>query len=164
MFCNPTLTAEEFKQVHNGLCNLDMVVQRLEDSLHPDLFVKLRKAANEIRSGLKGAYDQDREVGDRKYNHYSAVREQRGLKSIWSIYDVESLSIAHPFVGAKQVVYKDHWGEKETVAEIKGFTWADLYVAADRCIRESNDSHHSFIERFNQSSINPEILFLYTGS
>jgi hypothetical protein len=39
-----------------------------------------------------------------------------------------------------------------------------LYVAADKLIRDSGDGHHIYIEDFKQSSIDPEILFVSTGS
>ena len=104
---------------------------------------------------------------DRKYDHFNTKAKELGLRSVWSIYEVESLEDAHPFGEGVEVAYvkdRDHWGDKTTSAEVKGNTWADLFVAADKCIRGSGDNHHIFIEDFTPSSINNKILFLHTGS
>jgi hypothetical protein len=52
MNCNPTLTAEEFKTIHNALWELDGVKQELESVLHKDLYIKLAQAASKIRQLL----------------------------------------------------------------------------------------------------------------
>lgn len=164
MNCNVTLTADEFKTIHNALCELDNVKAQLENVLNKDLFVKLVKASNGIRKGLEGAYEQESKAFDTKHEHYSQVKQELGLDSIWSIYEVDNLSDRHPFEGATQVVYKDHWGKGDIVVPVNGSTWAALYVAGNAAIRDSGDSHHVFIEQFKQSSINPQILFMTTGS
>lgn len=164
MYCSPTLTADEFKKVHNGLCTLDRLISRLEEVLHPSLYADLVKASNEIRRGMAGAYDQDHLAADRKHALREAFAKENQLKSIWSVMEVENFGDPHPYTKAKTLAYKDHWGEKEASVEIKGRTWGDLYKAADQCIQASEDEHHVFIEAFRQSSINPEILFLVTGS
>lgn len=164
MNCSPTLTPEEFKQVHNGLCNLENTLSRLEEVLNQDLFMRLRKAAGEIRRGMAGAYDQDHKASDRKYNLFKSFAEENELKSTWSVYEVENFGDPHPFTNATTLNYKDHWGEKEATVAIKGNSWGDLYKAADECVKLSGDSHHAFIEAFRQSSINKNVLFLVTGS
>jgi hypothetical protein len=161
MNCNPTLTAEEFKTVHNGLCDLDSVVHRLEDVLNPELYKLLAQARSQIRKGLEGAYDQDSEAFSRKSRHYEQVQKELGLRSIWSLYNVDNLSDRHSFENVTRVVYKDHWGNKEVACEINGATWAALYVAANACIRDSGDEHHVFIENFKQFG---DTLILSTGS
>ena len=165
MNCSPTLTAEEFKTIHNALCDLDSVTRHLEDVLKPELFVKLAKAARNIREGLEGAYEQDHQAFDRKSKHFDAVKDQLGLKhSEWSIYEVEDMNERHPFAGAGTVTYKDHWGDKPVSVAINGLTWNALWVAADACIRDSGDQHHVFIERLRPSKEDPTVLFLSTGS
>lgn len=153
MNCDVTLTAEEFKTIHNTLW-------QLQYGDKPDV----QACAEAIRSALKGAYIQEQDSFDRNSEHFRQVRKELGLKSTWSIYEVPNLSERHPFVGATKVVYKDHWGNRDIEVAINGSTWAALYVAADAAIRDSGDEHHSFIEEFKQSSINPEYLFLSTGS
>jgi hypothetical protein len=100
---------------------------------------------------------------DEKFDYYNQVREDLGLDAVWSIFEVENLSERHPFVGATKVIYRAY-GSGDHEVTIEGDTWKSLYIAADTLIRESGDGHHIFIEAFKQSSINPEILFVTTGS
>jgi hypothetical protein len=161
MNCAVTLTAEEFKTVHNALCGLDSVAQMLEDVLKPELYVKLAKAASEIRRGLAGAYAQESADFDRKHDLFDEARTELGCKSIWSVYDVEDLSTEHPFAGAKEILYKDHWGGKPVRVPLIGQRWLDLYIAADHAIAQSGDEHHIYIEHFEPAD---ELLILTTGS
>ncbi|NDB07825.1 MAG: hypothetical protein EBX97_03950, partial [Actinobacteria bacterium] len=78
---------------------------------------------------------------DHKYNHYDSVQKDLGLRSVWSIYEVENLNDRHPFEGADRIVYRDHWGDKPVSNSIFGLTWAALFRAADACIRDSGDAH-----------------------
>jgi hypothetical protein len=100
---------------------------------------------------------------DEKFDYYNQVRDELGLSAVWSIYEIDNLSDRHPFEGATKVIYRAYGSGDHEVA-INGTTWASLYIAADTLIRESGDNHHIFIEAFKQSSINPEILFVTTGS
>lgn len=165
MNCSPTLTAEEFKTIHNALCDLDNITRRLEDVLKPELYARLAKAASTIRDGLSGAYEQDNKAFSRKSRHFDDVKSQLGLRnSEWSVYEVEDMNDRHPFLGATRVVYKDHWGDKPVECVINGLTWAALYVAANACIRDSGDEHHVFIEQFRPSKDDAKTLILTTGS
>jgi len=165
MYCNPTLTAEEFKTVHNGLCDLESAIGRLEDVINPELFKKLAHGASEIRRGLKGAYEQDNTAADRKSDHYRDVGQQLGMDhSEWSVTEVDNLSDRHPYEGADRVVYKNHWGDKPVSCSINGSTWAALWIAANACIRDSGDRHHIYIECFRPDEQDPRSLVLSTGS
>lgn len=154
MNCNPTLTAEEFKVLHNTLWELGNV----NDATVKTLVERIRTVA------LKGAYEQDNQAFDRKFDHYSRIREELGLRTSWSIFEVDDLSQRHPFEGAQRVVYQDHWGDQPVTKSLNGATWAALYVAADAAIRDSGDDHHSFIESFRASPEDPTTLILSTGS
>jgi hypothetical protein len=165
MYCNPTITAEEFKTVHNGLCELESAIRRLEDVINPELFKSLARGASEIRRGLAGAYEQDNTEGDRKFKHYEDVGQQLGMtNSVWSIYKAGDLCDRHPYEDADRVVYKDHWGEKPVGCSINGLTWAALWIAANACIRDSGDCHHIYIESFHPDKNDPRTLILQTGS
>lgn len=149
MNCAPTLTAEEFKTIHNAVCELDSLVFRLEEVLKPELYSKLARARDNIRAGLASAYEQDHEAFDRKHKHFDDVKAHLGLKnSEWSIYEAEDLSERHPYGEVDAIVYDQHWGEKDIAVKVTGLTWAALWVAADACVRDSGDSHHVFIEGF----------------
>lgn len=164
MNCNPSLTAEEFKTVHNALWELDQVRSQLEEVLNPTLYAKLARAATDIRKGLAGAYEQDSKLFDLKTEHYQEVQEELGLTAVWSIYEANNLSDPHPFEGVNRVLYKDHWGDDTVVMVINGLSWAALYVAANACIRQSGDEHHMYIEGFKVAKDDPHTLILSTGS
>ena len=152
MNCNPTLTANEFKTIHNALCSLDSIND-----------FQVSELVETIRGALANAYEQDHKAFDSKMEYYSTVREDLGLDAVWSVYEVDNLSERHPFEGVKKVIYRAYGSGDHEVA-IEGNTWKSLYIAADTLISNSGDNHHIFIESFKQSSIDPEILFVTTGS
>lgn len=165
MNCSPTITAEEFKTIHNALWELDSIKSQLEDVLHKDLYIKLAHAATEIRKGLSSAYEQDSQAFDRKCEHYECIRKELGLTSVWSMYEADDLNERHPYQDAKTIVYTDHWGHADAVrVPINGLTWAALYVAANAAIRDSGDDHHVYIENFKPSKDDASTLVLTTGS
>lgn len=159
-----TLYAEDFKTVHNTLCDLRFLQQRVTGVISEELANSLQKIVQRFEQGLASAYAQDHEAFDRKNDHYRSTQQQLGLGSIWSVYEVEDLSQPHPYTAAREVCYSDHWGEGPVYETIEGNTWADLYRAADRCIRRSGDGHHIFIEHFEPVAKMPHQLRLTTGS
>ena len=153
-----TLRGEDFKTLHNTLCDLRGLVQRMERSM-----IKVNEFDRIIEGfqmGLADAYEQDSSSFDRKMDYYSQFREENGLNAIWSIYELEEHGFLfnHPWEGAKVLVYK-----RET-APIQGPTWADLYRAADLVIERSGDDHHIFIESFCKYATDNSMLELTTGS
>ena len=165
MNCNPTLSAEEFRTIHNAVCDLDRLVSRLEDVLKPELYQRLVEARNNIRTGLAGAYKQDDDAFSRKSRHYDSVKKELGVEhSEWSIYEVDNLSDRHPYSGADRVVYRNHWGSEAVSVSIQGLTWAALWVAANAAIRDSGDDHHVYIESFELDGEDSRTLVLSTGS
>lgn len=165
MNVNPTLTVEEFRSVHNGLCDLRAACERLEDVLAPHLYNLLLQARDQIRDGLQGAYDQDERDFVAKQKHYDQVKKELGITdSAWSDFSVENMSDRHPFEGADRVVYRSHWGPKPVSSSINGLSWSALWRAADACIRDSGDSHHIFIEAITPDPEDPRTLLLSTGS
>ena len=155
MNCNPTLTAEEFKVLHNSLWELSNID-------HP----KVAELVERIRrQALAGAYEQDNRAFERKHDQYRHWQEHYGLKTVWSIYEVDNMTLCHPYKDAEYVVYSDHWGEGgEVVRRIEGKDWNALYRAADSAIQASGDEHHIFIESFDPIVDKPGHLRLSTGS
>ncbi len=156
MNCSPTLSAEEFKVLHNSLWELG----NIDNPRVQQLVEQIRTVA------LKGAYEQDHTAFETKHDYYAEYQRGHSLRSIWSIFDlpVGGFDQVDPFKGVTHLVYKDHWGEDAVVEEIKGPTWGDLYRAADAAIRKSGDDHHIFIEHFYTVAEQPHQLRLTTGS
>lgn len=148
MNCSPTLTAEEFKVLHNTLWELG----NIDNPRVQTLVERIRTVA------LKGAYEQDQTQFEGRHDYYSAFQRDNGLQSIWSVYElpVHGFLANHPYPSDSFIVYQGHH------CAVWGSTWADIYRAADQAIRNSGDDHHCFIEGFEVKNGNE--LHLYTGS
>ena len=154
-----TLSGEDFKIIHNTLCDLRNLVRRMEQSMIKTS--EFDRIIEGLEMGLKNAYDQDEDAFDRKMDYYRKYQENCGFGSIWSIYEVSTDSgffELHPWQGASILVYQG-----KTV-KIKGPTWGDLYRAADEAIDLSGDDHHIFIEGFGKYATDNSMLELTTGS
>ena len=161
-----TLYSEDFKIVHNTLCELRSLQERVTGVISNDLADQLHRIIKNFETGLSAAYDQDNAQFESKMDYYSDFKSENGLRSIWSVYElpIHGFLKDHPYKGAVQVAYGQHWGDEIVCEEIQGGTWADLYRAADRCIRRSGDDHHIFIEAFTVNPNTPNQLILHTGS
>lgn len=150
MFCDVKLAGKEFETIHNAIWELSQIKNK-----------DVAEQVEVIRQALQGAYEQEREISDRKYEHYNQVKKDLGLDAIWSMTEVDDLYGFHHFEGVSTLMYKDHWGDNYVSKSFRGNTWAALYVAANACIRDSGDEHHLFIEGFKQQG---NTLILITGS
>lgn len=157
----PQLTAQEFMDLHNGLCRVRNVFRSMEGVVDEKLLLRAEDAWKLIEGALKNAYAQDDAAYEKNSAHYDAISEEHGFKTIWSVYEVADLNA--PFAGAAtHVLYKDHWGKTEVSVPINGNTWVDLWLAAERAIEQSGDNHHIFIEAFIPGD--EGVLVLSTGS
>lgn len=156
-----TLHSEDFRTVHNTLCELRDLQRMVTEQPLGDLLLKI---VRQFEQGLENAYNQDHAAFEAKSEHYSVVQSELGLRSIWSIYEVEDLNQPHPYAAAAEICYRDHWGDAPVYEIIPGPTWRDLYSAADRCIQRSGDGHHIFIESFQPVADQPHQIRLTTGS
>lgn len=152
-----TLTADEFKEIHNALYDFRGLNNILEDAIKEQTYLKLRAVENRIRAALNGAYVQEAAIFKDKHRYYDGVQAEKKFNSCWSIYEAGVLNREHPYQGAKYMSYLNQ------CVDIKGPQWIDLWEAADWLIKKSND-YHIYIEGFEQTEINPEMLFLTTGS
>lgn len=147
MLTCPTLTADEFKVIHNALCFARS--DNVEDTVAT------------IRGALARAYADENRIFDGKMDHFSSVQESEGFISVWSDYDVTDMDSAHPYPADSVVVY-DTYESEPVRSPVRGASWRDLYRAADLAIRESGDRHHIFIEGFRLENGNE--LHMWTGS
>jgi hypothetical protein len=137
-----TLRGEDFKTLHNTLCDLRNLVSRMEQSMIKT--AEFDRIIEGFQMGLKDAYEQDNTTFDSKMDYYGEFQRENGLAAIWSVYElpIHGFLFDHPFPSDAFVVYKDQH------CAVYGQTWADVYRAADQCIRNSGDLHHCFIENF----------------
>lgn len=161
----PQLTAEEFSNLHNGLCDIRRGIRDLDGILSDSRMASFRKGITLVDKALKSAYEQDEIASTTKQAHYDAVSKINGFSSIWSMDEIPDLRANHPFTDATYVAYKEHWGEKEVFADIgPGTQWVHLWAAADKAIARSGDRHHIFIEDFIPCKTRKGVLILSTGS
>jgi hypothetical protein len=164
MNCSPTLTAEDFKDVHNAKCELHGILQSIEGVVHPRFTERLQKAIDLLNKGLAAAYEQDEAAYDAAEAHFEEVeKELGGLKSIWSMHEIKDLRAPHPWPEIKTLSYQS-WGKDEVKVSIDGLLWKDLWVAADNAIKASRNNHHIFIENFTPSETSDFELVLSCGS
>jgi hypothetical protein len=155
------LSIGDFKKLNSAVNQLYWLHNsNLRDHLKVD---KLWEILGNFKDALKKANREEKANFDRKMEYYEETADSLGLKSTWSIYEVEDMSSTHPFTSAKAIIYKKghHWGDKDVEILIEGDTWQSLFVAADSAIRMSEDNHHTFIERFEPDG---DKLILLTGS
>lgn len=156
-----TLKGSDFTTIHNALCHLRQVTDRLTKANVYDA-KELREIVADFEDGLKDAWRQDHEHLDKAMDYWYGVADQNGFTAIWSIYEIASCLEKHPYVGHKEIVYSTHWGEEDVRVPIDGDDYLALFRAADQAIRLSGDQHHVFIESFTVNK-NGE-LELDTGS
>jgi hypothetical protein len=159
-----TLRGEDFKILHNTLCDLRNLVERMDQSMIKTS--EFDRIIEGFEMALKDAYQQENAQFDSKMDYYHRFQKDNDLKTIWSIFElpIHGFLADHPFKDAREICYRDHWGEDAVYETIQGSTWADLYRAADRCIQRSGDQHHCFIEGFYPVANQPHQLRLTTGS
>lgn len=157
-----TLYSEDFRTVHNTLCELRSLQERVTGVISTELATKLHAIVQGFEAGLKNAYAQDEAEFDRRMDHYSDFKQANQLRTIWSMFEVGDLNEPHPYGQIRSIVYKDHWGPEAVEAAVEGTTWGDLYRAADQAIRSSGDDHHIFIESFQ--FVKSDQMRLTTGS
>lgn len=139
-----TLTPQEFSDIHNALCFANS--RGLEATVEA------------IRTALDGAYQQEKQDFDNKFDYYNRFKQDNNLTAIWSIYStpIHGFLADHPYASHAVVFYKNRH------VAVWGNTWADIYRAADQAIRNSGDEHHIYIEDFVVK--NGHELHLVTGS
>lgn len=150
-----TLDSEDFRVIHNTLCDLRSLARGMERRM-----IKIEEVEGIIQQfeqGLANAYAQDDDIFDRKCNYYRQFACDNQLDSVWSLFELPMHGFlnTHPYPSDSFVVYCGrHY-------PVQGPLWGDVYRAADLAIQQSGDQHHVFIEGFDAKG---NELHMYTGS
>jgi len=141
------LTEEQMEAIAHVHAMLEIVERDMQSLFREDSVIckPISKSLN-ILTPIVNEYTDQREVWRVKKLEFKSniMEEQLGIEyGIWTM-DVD-LDAKHPWPSMKYVKVED------TVKEIRGKTWADLWVAADRAINHSG-THRHFIENFYPSS------------
>lgn len=153
------VTKEDFKNIHNSRVHLLHQVETLEGIIHPNLFKSISQELENLRKGLQNLYKQENEWFNNRNNYFSSIQNKNNFISTWSIYEVSDLNEKFPF---EAVLVKYNSDDGPVEVNVEGNTWLDLWRAADKAIKESEDFHHTFIEKFSPK--NNGVVVLYTGS
>lgn len=156
------ITSDEIKDIHNGLCRLRNAIDRLEDTLSPHVVNELRRAKSEIEMGFRSVRQQRDDVWDSKNTFFNELRDKNKFTSAWSIYEIDNIhGYCDITVEEDSVLLYENVSVQLPAGKL---TWFELWKFAEEAIVMSRDQHHVFIESFTQSSINPKIILLGTGS
>ena len=156
-----SMTPNEVKVIHNGLSNLTTAINELEDIIHPTLMKQLREAKCSIAKGFMHVRDQSDKAWDEANRFFEKTREELNYTSVWSMYEkYEDMHKIAFFLEEGSVLVHENFSVRLPAGSR---TWFDMWKAADEAIYAVGGDH-IFIESFTQSSINPKIILLGTGS
>ena len=159
---NFVIRSDEINNIDNGLYHLRNVIDRLQDTLSPHVVNELRKAKSEIEKGFESVRQQRDDVWDSKNNLFNELRDQNKFTSVWSIYEIDNIhGYSDITVEEDSVLLYENVSVQLPAGQL---TWFELWKFAEEAIVMSRDQNHVFIESFTQSSINPKIILLGTGS
>lgn len=159
-----TVTKQEVSDIHNGICGLYSLMQRVDGVIHPDLVEGLDKAFKLIEKGFAGLREQENKEFDSKMDFFDMVKKDNGFNSVWSMFDIDMSEGFRSRSGytAKELVYEG-WDRTVKIQLPDNPTYLQLWAAADNVLKFANDDHHIFIEGFRQSE-DGTTLRLLTGS
>ena len=158
---NFVIRSDEIKNIDSGLYHLRNAIDRLQDTLSPHVVNELRKAKSEIEKGFKSVQQQREDVWDSKNTLFNELRDQNKFTSVWSMYEkYDDMHKTAFFLEEGSVLVHENFSVPLPAGSR---TWFDMWKAADEAIFAVGGDH-IFIESFTQSSINPKIILLGTGS
>lgn len=159
---NFTITSDEMRDVHNGLCYLRNTIDKLEDTLSPFLIVELRKAKDLIQKGFNSVQRESVRLWDERNKYYTEMKDKYNFRSVWSMYEIGDLDEEAFYLeeGENSVLVHENFVVPLQAGSI---SWFRLWLAAEEAI-VADGGDHIFIESLTRSSIDPKIILLGTGS
>jgi hypothetical protein len=153
------IAAADVEKLHDAKIDLARLVDDMEDILAPKLLQQLRKVQTKIRAGLLDVNTQKDNLWQKRYNHYSNLKNEHGMKTVWSIFEVDDLE-SLSMITATELKYNG-WGEATIKMAPGNKSYMELWNYAEQVLYEADDMEHSFIESFTQAG---DICILGTGS
>jgi hypothetical protein len=157
MMTSPTLTPQEFSDLHNALCEISSIQRTLSEFVNEKTSARFSRAVEKAYAAISRAHREEDALQDSRSASAMRIAEANGFKSIWSMFEVSDFSAVR-FPRAKFVEY---CGKRRAI-EGEG-NWVDVWRAADALMEESGDTHHVFIESFHPIE-DETVLQLGTGS
>jgi lipopolysaccharide export LptBFGC system permease protein LptF len=145
--------------LHDAKIELARIIDDMEDILAPRMLQQFRKVITKIRAGLLDVNTQKDNLWQKRYNHYSDLKNEHGMKTVWSIFEVDDLE-SLSMITATELKYNG-WGEATIKMAPGNKSYMELWNYAEQVLYEADDMEHSFIESFTQAG---DICILGTGS
>jgi len=156
-----SITSDQISKLHNAYWLWSTEVNQLEDTLRSDKITTLRKAAFLLKEAYTPLMEEKDKEWDRRNSYYDDIKQANNFKSVWSIYEVFSFQASSGF-GNGILKYENVKVPMREDTNTGCITWMDMWKFAEQAIRESEDSHHMFIEAFKDRG--DGVIELVTGS
>jgi len=156
-----SITSDQISKLHNAYWLINNEIEQLEEVLRSDKIVALRKAVSIFSEAYIPLMEEKDKEWDRRNSYYDDLRENHKFRSVWSIYDVVSFQANSGIEGTVLKYGKVNIPMKKDTMTMC-ITWLDMWKYADQAIKESEDEHHLFIERFYDRG--DGVIELITGS
>ena len=153
------ITAADVEKLHDAKIELSRIIEDMEDILAPRMLQQFKKVITKIRAGLLDVNTQKDTLWQKRHNHYSDMKNEHGMKTVWSIFEVDDLE-SLSMITATELKYNG-WGEATIKMAPGNKSYMELWHYAEQVLYEADDLEHGFIESFTQAG---DICILGTGS
>ena len=153
------IAAADVDKLQDAKIDLSRIIEEMEDILAPSMLDQFKKVITKIRAGLLDVRTQQDNLWQKRQNYYSEMKEEHGMKTVWSIFEVDNLN-APSGITATELKYNG-WGEATIKMAPGNKTYMELWNYAEQVLYEADDMEHCFIESFTQGG---DICILGTGS
>jgi len=156
-----SITADQISKLHNAYWLLSNEIAELEDVFSTSKITSLRKGLSILKDAYSPLSEAKDFEWDRRNSYYDDIKQANKFKSVWSIYEVVSFQSSSGF-GNGTLKYENVKVPMREDTNTGCITWLDMWKFAEQAIRESEDSHHMFIEAFYDRG--DGVIELVTGS
>lgn len=150
----PSLTEEQIEKLESIYPKISSLFSTLEPLMSARILNELGDIKNIVHEVFNDRWQHEEDDFDQNYAKLREIANENNFISIWSVDEVRPedmntlfsknlvLSITYESDGETQVINFDGDG--------KQFTWLAAWKYADQLIRQSQDTHHVFIENFTE--------------
>lgn len=157
------LNPEQLRDLHNAGCYFHGFLDRYQDVLGKQVIEDFERAWKPFYKVRRAILDIEEKAFDEKHAYFAKIRNDNKFMSIWSIYEVDNIFQQSHVVGATKIKYSTWEGEPQEIDldPSHTYTWMELWILADKMMRETGDHHHAFIEKFD---LKDGVVELWCGS
>ena len=124
------ITAADVDKLHDAKIEMSRIIEDMEDILAPRMLQQFKKVITKIRAGLLDVNTQKDTLWQKRYNHYSDLKNEHGMKTVWSIFEVDDLE-SLSMITATELKYNG-WGEATIKMAPGNKTYMELWNYAEQ--------------------------------